>query len=87
MPMLFRPYETLLSYSKTGVKGINIIFHVFAQNVDCVFMLELPLSMFCAKYGKNIIFHLKIVNIYSYENRSILHSCVNENYLSITIKY
>ena len=42
MSMLYIPPYTLLVYSKTGVCRNIPIFLIFAQNIDCGYLLELP---------------------------------------------
>ena len=59
--------------AKLGFTGLNIIFLIFAQNIDCGYSLEPPAEAiltsthnlcFEQKYEKDQIFYLKIYSFW-----------------------
>ena len=76
---------------KLGFTGVYIIFHIFAQNIDCGYSLELPRrggsneypqTMFCAEIWKISEFFIRKFSVFGdkifYLNRHVFVMCDTE---------
>ena len=59
--------------AKLGLTGVYIIFLFFLLNIEYGYLLELPQSMFLAKFRKISFFHLKIIIFVAVKYHSILY--------------
>ena len=72
--MILTPLKPHFYIVKLGFTGVNIIFHISAQTIDCGYSLEpprrgssneYPQSMFCAEIWKiSEFFYLKIFSFW-----------------------